>query len=125
MTNRATAGYSLVELVAAIAIFSLAVTSVLALFSACLQATSASLSYTHAVTLAEKILEETALEGDFTPGSDSGDFGEDFPRHSWETETESCEQEGLYQIRVVVKWNEQGREREYALTTLVAERDVS
>ena len=115
-------GYSLIELVAALTIFSLGVMGALTLFSTCLRSTADSLSYTQAVLLAQGTLEETVAEGDLLAGSDSGDFGDAYPRHSWEVEIEDTDQTGLMQMQVTVTWIERGRERQYALATLVAER---
>ncbi len=117
------AGFSLVEMVAALVIFSLAVLGTVEVFSACLHLTSVSLNYTHAVMLAQKLMEETIAEEYFIAASDSGDFGEEYSGHSWQREVEESDTPGLYQIEVVVTWTERGREKEYALTTLVAERD--
>ena len=115
-------GYSLVELVAALTIFSLGVMGALTLFSACLRSTADSLSYTQGVLLAQGMLEETVAEGDLMAGSETGDFGTTYPRHSWEVEIEDTDQLGLMQMQVTVTWTERGREHGYVLTTLVAER---
>ena len=110
------------ELVAALTIFSLGVMGALTLFSTCLRSTADSLSYTQAVLLAQAALEETVAEGDLITGSDSGDFGDAYPRHSWEIEIDDTDQLGLMQMQVTVMWTERGREHEYVLTTLIAER---
>ena len=120
--RRHTQGYSLVELVAATAIFGMGVLGAMELFTTCLQSTSASLGYTQAVLLAQAVLEEAIAGGDVMAGTDSGDFGSDYPRHTWELEVEDTDQYGLMEVRVVVAWNERGREKAYTLTTLVAER---
>ncbi len=115
-------GYSLLELVAALTIFSLGVVSALTLFTTCLQSTSASLGYTHAVLLAQGLMEETIAEGSLFAGTDSGDFGDGYRGHSWELEIEDTDQTGLMQLSLVVTWTERGREKHYRLSTLVAER---
>ncbi len=115
-------GYSLVELVAALTILSLGVMGALTLFSTCLRSTADSLNYTQAVLLAQGTLEETVAEGQLMAGSETGDFGTAHPRHSWEVEIEDTDQLGLMQMDVIVTWTERGREHQYVLTTLVAER---
>ena len=120
--HRVTAGFSLVEMIAALVIFSVGVLATMEVFATCLQSTSASLGYTEAVHLAQQALEETIAEGDFVAAGDTGDFGPGFPRHSWTREIEEAGQSGLYKLRVAVRWNERGRERQFTLTTLIAER---
>jgi prepilin-type N-terminal cleavage/methylation domain-containing protein len=122
MRNRRAGGYSLVEMVAALTIFGIGVLGMMELFTTCLQSTSASLGHTHAVYLAQGLLEEIIVEGGLYAGSDSGDFSSEYPRHSWTYEIEDMDQTGLMQVRVVVTWDERGRQKEFALTTLVAER---
>jgi prepilin-type N-terminal cleavage/methylation domain-containing protein len=120
--NRRSGGYSLVEMVAALTIFGVGVLGMLELFTTCLRSTSASLGHTHAVYLAQGLLEEVMVEGGLYATSDSGDFGNEYPRHSWTYEIEDTDQTGLMQVRVTVTWDERGREKEFVLTTLVAER---
>ncbi|MBI5093047.1 MAG: prepilin-type N-terminal cleavage/methylation domain-containing protein [Candidatus Hydrogenedentes bacterium] len=116
------AGYSLLELVLAVAIFSVGVVAVLELFAACLRSSSVSLGYTQAVFLAQELLEEEIADGGFTDTTDSGGFGDNYPSHSWSYDAEETDQEGLYQLRVVVSWTERGKTKEYELTTLAADR---
>jgi len=111
-----------VEMVAALTIFGVGVLGMLELFTTCLRSTSASLGHTHAVYLAQGLLEEVTVEGGLYATSDSGDFGNEYPRHSWTYEVEDTDQTGLMQVRVTVTWDERGREKEFVLTTLVAER---
>ncbi len=115
-------GFSLVEMLAALTIFSLGVLGTMEVFTACLRSTSASLGYTRAAHLAQGLLEETIAEGDFTFVSDSGTFGLGYPRHSWTREIAETEELGLYQVEVEVAWTERGQEKQFTLTTLVAER---
>ncbi len=122
LRKRRSGGYSLVEMVAALTIFGIGVLGTMELFTTCLQSTSASLSHTQAVYLAQGLVEEVIAEGGLYASSDSGDFGQEYPRHSWSYEIENTDQVGLMLLRILVTWNERGREKEFALTTLVAER---
>jgi len=115
-------GFSLVEMVAALMIFGLAAGGVIEVYTLCIRSTSSSLGYTHAVFLAQKALEEMLVEGALIPGSDEGDFDPEHPEYSWKSEVEETDQVGLYEVRIVVTWTERGREKEYVLTTLAAER---
>ena len=122
--RRGCRGFSLIELMAALTIFGVGVLGTLELFTVCLQSTSASVGYTQAMLLAQGRLEETIAEGYVVEGTDSGDFGSGYPRHAWELDVEETDQTGLMRVQIVVTWNERGREKQYALTTLVADRSA-
>ncbi len=115
-------GFSLVEMLAALIIFSLGVMAVLQVIAASVQSTSATVGYTEAVFLAQQRVEETVATAALAPTSDSGDFGEVYPRHAWKREVEEVEAGQLYRIRVDITWNERGSDRQYTLTTLAANR---
>jgi len=115
-------GFSLVEMLAALIIFALGVMAVLEVITASVQSTSATVGYTEAVFLARQRIEETIATDVLAPMTDSGDFGEAYPRHSWKREVEELDAARLYRIRVDVTWNERGSDRQYTLTTLAANR---
>ena len=123
--HSACAGFSLVEMIAALLIFSVGVLAVMQVFAGRLRATSASLGYTRAVSLAQQVMEETIAERDttfMTVMSESGDFGTEFPNHSWSCEFEDMDQSGLQTLHVTITWEDRGREKKYVLATLIAER---
>lgn len=115
-------GYSLIEMVLAMMIFSLCVGALMHLFGVCLRSTAKSRDYAQAVYLAQGLLEEKLADGVFYEETDSGDFGGENPRHSWSLESEEMEPAGLYRIKVAVMWEEQGVDKSYSLTMLAAER---
>jgi type II secretion system protein I len=117
-------GFSLIELVAAMAIFSVGVMACVELYSTSMRTTVESQDYAQAVLLAQAVMEETLAEGYLTATTDSGDFGDDHPRHSWELEVADTDREGLMKVQVTVKWNARNGEKQYELTTLHADRDV-
>ena len=118
-------GFSLIELVAAMAIFSMGVLACLELYSVSLQSAGDTRLYTQAVFLAQGILEETMADGYLIAGSDSGDFGTNYPQHTWETEIADTEQLGLSEVTATVIWTVRGRERRYTLVSLYADRDIA
>ncbi len=124
-SSRGAQGFSLIEMLAALTIFGAGVLATLELFGVCLRSTSDSLDYTQAVLLAEGLMEETLAEGISYASTDSGDFGDDFPRYSWELEVTDTEQGGLREVVAIVKWRERGLEKEFRLTTLAADRDLA
>ncbi|MCC6697307.1 MAG: prepilin-type N-terminal cleavage/methylation domain-containing protein [Candidatus Hydrogenedentes bacterium] len=123
-SKRLREGFSLTELVAAMTIFSVGVMACVELYSVSLRSASDSLDYTQAVFLAQRILEDTLAEGALTASIDSGDFGEAYPRHSYEMEIEDADQDGLMLVHVTVMWTARNVEKQYELTTLYADREV-
>ena len=117
------AAFSLVEMLAALMIFSVGVLAVIEVFTACLRSTSASLQYVRAVELAQEVMEENLAEGDLRDRTDGGDFAPAFPRHNWELAIEETETDGLFRVTTVVSWEERGRDRTYRLNTLAAYRE--
>ena len=120
--RRQLTGFSLVEMVAALIIFSVGVVATLEVLTVCLRSAGTSRNYTRAVFLAQGLIEETVAEDDLVTGEDSGEFGEGFPDASWTREITDTDTTGLYQIRVSITWPERGKERAFELTTFAAER---
>jgi prepilin-type N-terminal cleavage/methylation domain-containing protein len=120
--RRRLSAFSLVEMMAALTVFGVGVLGTMEVFTNCLHSSSASQGYTQAVYLAQQVLEETIAENRVTVGQEQGDFGERSPRHSWQQEITETDQKGLYRLRVTVQWSERGRDKQYALETLVSDR---
>ena len=118
------AGFSLIELVASLAIFSIGVLACVELYTAAFRSTSDSLDYTQAVFLAEGLLEETMMDDFLMVSTDSGDFGTSYPRHFWELDVEETNQDGLLKIHLIVTWTARDIEKQYELTTLHADREI-
>jgi len=113
IAGRDRTGFSLVEMVAAVAIFSVSVVATLEVFTLCVRATTASLNHSRAALLAQE---------EVIPGSEQGDFGEAFLNATWTLDVLETETEGLYEAQAVVSWPERGKDKTFALTTLMAER---
>ncbi len=120
--RRRTAGFSLVEMIAALFIFSVAVVATLEVLTACLRAVGASEGYTRATLLAQGLMEETLAEDLIVAGEESGSFDERFPGAEWVRVVSETETSGLYEVQVKVSWPDRGRQQEFQLTTLAAER---
>lgn len=115
-------GYSLLEMVLAMTIFSVGVGALMSLTSVCVQSASTSRAYTDAVYLAQGLIEEKLADSSYTVDTETGDSGGEAPEFSWTVTTEETETSGLYKIEATVTWKERGAEKSYALTTLAAER---
>ena len=115
-------GFSLVEMIAAMAIFGTGVLAMMEVFSMNLHATATSRDYSRAVLLAQGLMEQTLASGELIAGEESGEFAEAFPDATWTCEITDTETIGLYEVRVSVAWPERGKERSFELITLAAER---
>ena len=115
-------GFSLVEMTVALAIFGFGVAAMLGVFAACLQSTGISTNYTRARLLAQGLLAETLAAQEFDAGEDAGQWETQFPGASWTRRTSATETSGLYEVHVAVTWTERGKDRQFELTTLAAER---
>ena len=124
-TQHTQRGFSLLELVLAMGIFSMSVLACLELYSISLQSAGDSVEYTQAVYLAQGLMEETMTESSLYASTDSGDFGDTYPKHSWMMEVRETEQDGLMEIDLIVQWTARGKEKEYQLITLCADRELS
>lgn len=123
MRQRATTrGFSLVEMLAALVIFSVAVVGTLQVFSVGVRAAGTTRSYTRASFLCQQLVEETVVQGDLLTGTDSGTFDPPADAFRWTREIAATDTDGLYEVRVSVTWPEPGTERSFELVTLAAER---
>jgi type II secretion system protein I len=122
--KHAAGGFSLTELLAAMAIFSVGVMACVELYSVSLRSSTNALDYSQAVFLAQQLMEETLAEDYLVATSDSGDFGDAFPRHTWEMDIDDTDQSSLMKVHVLVRWTERNVEKQYELTSLYADREV-
>jgi len=119
--QQSTSGFSLIEMIAALSIFIVGVLVLMEVITVGLQSASTSRGYTHACLLAQLTLEETLAEGDLSFTSQSGDFT-GYPGYAWTRKLEEMDEGDLHALDVTVTWNERGREKQFMLTTLVADR---
>jgi general secretion pathway protein I len=121
MTNDKCSGFTLLEVMVAIAIIAIALTAVLGSQSQSLSLASEAKFSTTAAFLAQGKMAEIEAEKAEDLTSDSGDFGEDFPGYGWELSVNDVtfdEPEGvsehLKQIDLTVSWEDHD-EYEYRL----------
>ena len=77
-------GFTLLEMVIAVGILGVALVVIMRGYIVTLRSLEQSSVRATAFMLAENLLAEYELEGDFSPGDDSGEFGEDFEGFRWE-----------------------------------------
>ncbi len=123
----ATAGFTLLEVVIALAIFAAGIFAVLDLFSGSLRLSEGARDVSAAQVYASQRMEEALLAPKSAPGVQGGEFGE---KYRWETRTtfEPQEEDSPYQevrIEVVIRWNDGPQERSVDLTARRWERRQS
>ncbi len=118
----AESGFTLFEVVVAVAVLGLVFTTALGLLAAGLRSAKASTDYTHAVLLARRKLDERMLQ-DVKPGFMDGSFSNGY-RWTAEVSTEGPDAQELparlFKVRVTVFWPGRGKEKRLELVTLAA-----
>lgn len=120
----ASAGFTLLEVVVALAIFAVGILAVIDLFSGSLRLSEGARDVSAAQVYASQRMEEALLSPDPKPGVESGAFGE---KYRWETRTtEEPVEEGIpfreMHIRVFVRWDDGAAERSVDLSARRWER---
>lgn len=110
---RGTRGFTLLEAVVALAIFSAGILALLELFSGSLRLSEGARDLSAAQLYASQRMEEAFLAPDSVAGVERGVFGE---KYRWETDISVLppEEDSLYQevrIRVTVRWGDEADER--------------
>ena len=115
-------GFTLLEVMVAMAIMAIVLVSVYRMHSQTLTMNTAARFYTQAPMLAQSKLAqlETASSGEIT--GDSGDFGENFPGYTWSISTDEISSEALGEIaadlkRIDMKVSFNGDEYSYNIRT--------
>ena len=96
--KRLTAGFTLLEVMVAMAVMAIVLVSVYRMHSQTLTMNTAARFYTQAPLLAHKKMAEITTTSSSIFASDSGDFGEDFPGYSWQVSATDVSSELLGEV---------------------------
>ena len=120
--QRPVSGFTLLEVLIAMAIMAIVLVSVYRMHSQTLTMTAASRFYTEAPMLAQSKLSQLEANASELIAGNSGDFGEQFPGYTWRISTEEVSSEvlgetagDLKRIDLTVSLNE--NEYEYSVRT--------
>ena len=119
-------GFTLIEIVVALAILSLALPALLRSFTEAAKGQALAENRTTALYLLKFRLAAIEAEGYPDIGEEDGEFGED-SRFRWQSDVqdvESEEIEGLRLVTVTVTWQERGEERLISTSTYFADRQM-
>ena len=112
--------FSLLELMVAVAVLAIAIIGVTEAVTQGMNSSRNATDRTLGVELAEQRLAEALLDPELEPGSDEGDFGDDYPRYRYTLDVEETDLEGLYRIHVSVSWESGVNEHAVDLETCYA-----
>jgi general secretion pathway protein I len=120
--HRHNGGFSLIEVMCAILIMGLALVALTHGLTTALGSTKDSEVETTVVSLAAGQIETLRAGAVLSDGTTDGDFGDSFPKYSWEQTIAPGEVDGLHQVDVLVKDAKSGATL-YQLTTLLFDSD--
>ena len=117
----APAGFTLIEVLVALSILTIAMTAVYRLQSQTMAMSARARFYTIAPLLAQARLAEIERAGFEDPADGSGDFGQDYPGYTWSVRTEEVQTDLLkdrpYHLLRIELAIEQNEEELYELRT--------
>ncbi|HXR06008.1 MAG TPA: prepilin-type N-terminal cleavage/methylation domain-containing protein [Candidatus Acidoferrum sp.] len=115
-------GFSLIEVMCAILILGLALVALTHGMTTALASTKDSEVRTTVVSLAAGQIETLRAGAVLSDGTTEGDFGDSFPKYTWEQTIAPAGLDGLHQVDVLVKDAKSG-DTLYKLTTLLFDSD--
>lgn len=118
-------GFTLLELVVALAILLIGLVTILEGLSAGLKAIRDSEDYTTATILGQQRLVELRRETPLRPGRQEGDFGSDYAGFTWETEVTPSPDPRLLHARIAVRWATRLRPRGLLFDTYLPKEQTS
>ena len=122
--GRGRGGFTLVEVLAALALLAIVLPVAMQGISLATSAASIARQRSEAAALADAKLSELIVTSDWQGGALSGDFAPDWPDYQWKAEVvdwmdPSTTNAGLEQLQVHVSWTSRGHQREVVVSTLV------
>lgn len=116
-------GFTLLEIVVALAIAAIALPMLLRAFSDGTKRYSLIENRTTALYLLRLKMAEIEMNGYSALASEEGDFGTD-SRFKWASEVVNTEIDGLKEVTVIISWQERGQEKSIQLSTYMSDRSL-
>lgn len=116
-------GFTLLEIVVALAIAAIALPMLLKAFSDGTKRYSLIENRTTALYLLRLKMAEIEMNGYSALASEEGDFGTD-TRFKWASEVTDTEIDGLKEVTVIITWQERGQEKSIQLSTYMSDRSM-
>lgn len=126
--SRFAAGFTLLEVMVALAVMSIVLVSVYRMHSQTLTLNTAARFYTQAPLLAQKKMAEVTTTSASVFATDSGDFGENYPGYNWQVSATDVSSEVLGEVaddfkRIDVNVSYNNDQFSYSLTTYRFQRE--
>lgn len=127
-SSRFAAGFTLLEVMVALAVMSIVLVSVYRMHAQTLTLNTAARFYTQAPLLAQKKMAEVATTSAGVFATDSGDFGENYPGYNWQVSATDVSSEVLGEVaddfkRIDVNVSYNNDQFSYNLTTYRFQRE--
>jgi prepilin-type N-terminal cleavage/methylation domain-containing protein len=118
-TNPKRRGFTLVEVLASLAIFAIIVPFAMRGATLASRAGSLARHQAEAATLGETELGELVATGNYATVGGQGNFGADFPQYQWSLQSNPRSDVDVTELLLTVTWQERGQERSLKLSTMV------
>lgn len=115
-------GFSLVEVLAALVIFSVSIVSLMESIGHSTAMQHEIVERQHALALAENLLESTRASENFDEVEQSGEFDGTDAGFSWRLSADSTDVKDLNEVTATVTWRDGTREMEAKISTLMVKR---
>jgi general secretion pathway protein I len=118
--RRGRRAFTLVEVLATLALIGIVIPVALHGVSVAVKAASHAKHQAEGATLAESKLSELVADGDWSMGAGSGDFGTDYPGYTWTCQTLQPDPNvNVTEVTVSVVWKERGEDRQVNMSTFI------
>lgn len=117
--GRRRGGFTLVEVLAALVIFGVAIVGIIQGIDSAIAYQSDLGMRQRAAMLASNVLEEIKYGNDVAEGEDQGQFENEDAVYTWRTAIEKTDLPGLMKVTAVVAWGPQDNLKEYSISALM------
>ena len=124
-TRRRARGFTLIEVIATLAVVAIALPPVMKGISLCLVTADFARCQSEASSLAQAKLTELLVSGELQHAMLAGDFGSDWPAYRWTAQVAAWDSATLRQVELAVSWKQRGKDRTVTLTTLMYVPEVT
>lgn len=119
MSTREASGFTLIEIMIALAVLAISLTVLLGLRNRDIALSSYTGHITEATLLARQLVSEISFAGFPDVGEREGDFGEEHPGYKWKQEVKATPYEVVRELNVDVLWREGGHNETVHFTTFL------
>ena len=117
-------GFTLAEVLAAMLFMAIVLPAIVEGMALASRAGVAAQRGREAAQLADRILTEMVVSGEWQQGDQDGDFEPDYPGYSWKLTTDDWTEDAMRVLTVEVTFTVQGRASSVRLSTLVSETAI-